>query len=435
MAKKTKSIGSTLGHVALSLILFIILTAITGVITFPFMTRVEGMPEAEMARIGGINLWRIVGFYGLATLIVTFITFWKKTFRLVSLGFVFCFVIGLIFVLIISNASYVSSLSPSSSEQQGTSVMLESRTHCDKDQTVALAKASTMLIIRDDGGHGTAFSTVPGFAVTNKHVVEGAKKLYTWQNGVKKEVRLWNYSPTMDIAVVSIPSAATTIPWFDSSKLRLAEELFAVGWPNSPSGESTITRGIYSRLNQYEGGLNFVQTDAAINPGNSGGPLINECGVVGINTLKEIWTDEQLPRPLEGLGNALSSQTVVPLIASLIANGKVDTAIPGGVKPKVQTNYPSTPSNSPTLNISQIQTYLNNVYGWRESWLKARDKYPAEDINRLLDSFDRQIIFCRTLVDRLGSGKQATGDDLIMWDSVVKMSYESGAIAQKLNGY
>ncbi|MCL4353439.1 MAG: S1C family serine protease [Patescibacteria group bacterium] len=429
MTGKIKKIGSIFGKLALSGLLFVILNIVSFVAMFPFLNQASGS-QSEMAQTGMINVVRIVFLYAFATMIVTFFTFWKKTFRLVAVGFIACWIMGTILVVIISKSGSYNQ--PSSSVTVSDN-MIENRNGCNREKTIALAKSSTMLVERDDGGHGSAFSTAKGFAVTNKHVVEGAKKLYTWLNGERKELKLWNYSPTMDIAIIKLPNEGFTINWFDSSKLNLAEELYAVGWPNTAVGDSTITKGIYSRLNRYEGGLDFVQTDAAINPGNSGGPLINECGVVGINTLKEIWTDEQLPRPLEGLGNAISSQTIAPLVDKLIKEGSENTAIPGVAKTTTYTNSPNVPSNSPTLNLGEIQTYLNNLYGWRDSWLKHRDKYPSDDINKLLDSFDRQIIFCQTLVNRLGSGKNATQDDLIMWDAVVKMSYESGSIAQRLN--
>ncbi len=78
------------------------------------------------------------------------------------------------------------------------------------------------------------------------------------------------------------------LPWGDSSKLKVAEWVLAIGNPFQLN--QTVTLGIVSatgrslegRLAAYE---DFIQTDAAINPGNSGGALINARGeLVGINT-------------------------------------------------------------------------------------------------------------------------------------------------------
>ncbi len=91
----------------------------------------------------------------------------------------------------------------------------------------------------------------------------------------------------------------------------------------------TVTRGIVSALNRpnpysddpHKPGQ-FIQTDAAINPGNSGGPLVNAHGeVVGINTF--------LISPsgsFSGMGFAIPTQIVTPVVDSLVRYGKVSHA-------------------------------------------------------------------------------------------------------------
>jgi S1-C subfamily serine protease len=60
----------------------------------------------------------------------------------------------------------------------------------------------------------------------------------------------------------------------------------------------------------------MIQTDAAINPGNSGGPLLNLAGeIVGINTAGI--------QGAEGLGFAVSVDTVHEVVPQLIQNGRV----------------------------------------------------------------------------------------------------------------
>lgn len=304
---------------------------------------------------------------------------------------------------------------------------------CSVEGTLKKAKDCTFVVMRDDGGHGSGFSVSPGYLVTNKHVIEGANKLTTWING-EKELTVWNYSPTMDIAVLKLPSDMPTCEWYESSNLKTAETLYTVGWPLSPTGSSTVTKGIFSRLNQFDAGLEFIQTDAAINPGNSGGPLLSNCGVVGINTLKESWSNEELPRPLEGLGNALSSRILKPLVTDLIKQGEL-TEIPKSNVLVTQKSNPQVPSQKPTLNLGEIQSYLSNLHSWKQSWQPYSNRLPRDKYDRLMDLFNRQIEFCSTLTSRLQSRNYTSQDDLIMWDAVVKMSYEASALANELNSY
>ena len=88
----------------------------------------------------------------------------------------------------------------------------------------------------------------------------------------------------------------------------------------------SVTRGIVSALNRpnpdssdpHKPGQ-FIQTDAAINQGNSGGPLVDAHGeVVGINTF--------LISPsgaFSGMGFAIPTQIVKPIVDKLIRYGKV----------------------------------------------------------------------------------------------------------------
>jgi len=59
-----------------------------------------------------------------------------------------------------------------------------------------------------------------------------------------------------------------------------------------------------------------IQTDAAINPGNSGGPLVNMAGqVVGINVA--------IASDAENIGFAISTDTAIPVLRSLIEDGQI----------------------------------------------------------------------------------------------------------------
>ena len=131
-----------------------------------------------------------------------------------------------------------------------------------------------------------------GYVLTNNHVIgqQGRGTVVTVSLADKREVRAqvvgvddWTDIALLKLELRSLP----VIPWGDSSKLRVAEWVLAIGNPFQLS--QTVTLGIVSALGRANIGAatyeDFIQTDAAINPGNSGGALINGRGeLVGINT-------------------------------------------------------------------------------------------------------------------------------------------------------
>lgn len=411
-----------IGYSILGLVLLVILNVVFFLVMIPFLTTADNLPFEDAARIGEANLWRIVFLYALFTLIFLFVSFLRKFFRGVAIVLVIFWIMGTSLVYFINSSDDVGV------NEASRGNVISDRSSCKEEDAVDLAKQCTILIVRNDGGHGSGFSITPGYAVTNKHVIEGASKLTTWIDG-EKDLIMWNYSPTYDVAVVKLPVELPSCKWFDSSRMQTAENLYAVGWPNSPAGDSTVTKGIYSRINKFEDGLEFIQTDAPINPGNSGGPLVNKCGVVGINTLKESWSSNDIP--LEGLGNALSSSSLVSLVDQLIKEGGNSDI------PKSQTTYqsidPNVPDNTTVINEVDVIEHLARIRAALNSWRNTDGRYSQEDLNKLRDLFIRQIQFSETLLSRIQGGKRPSQDDLFMWDSIVKMSYESAAIAQRLN--
>ncbi len=168
-----------------------------------------------------------------------------------------------------------------------------------------------------------------GYIVTNNHVVDGATDIkVTLGDRRILTGKLVGADPLTDLAVIKIEGTnLPNIPIGDSAALRPGQTVLAFG---NPFGfRFTVTRGIVSALNRpnpysddpHKPGQ-FIQTDAAINPGNSGGPLVNAHGeVVGINTF--------LISPsgsFSGMGFAIPTQIVTPVVNSLVRYGKVSHA-------------------------------------------------------------------------------------------------------------
>lgn len=421
------------GNFFISSILAVFVSILFGFISIPFMQVAEGLSFAEKAKIGGINMWRIVIMFGFLTAFISFFCFQKKLYRILAGILILFWISGTVLVVFLNFSSNKTLLNFNANTE--TTNFLTARNSCNKDLALQQTKGCILRILRDDGGHGTGFIINPGYLITNKHVIEGAKKLTVYINE-EKEIKVWNYSPNLDLAILKLPESSlpNSCNWFDSKQLNIAEELYTFGWPNSPFGDSTVTKGIFSRTNKYEDGTEDVQTDASTNPGNSGGPLVNECGIVGINTARADWTQEQAPRVIEGMSFALSSNSIHAVVDDLIKNGDITKGIPK------QTRYQSggngAPNNPPqnfTLNIESIKSYLNDIYRVKSSWEQSRGRVNGEKLDKLIDSFNRQIEFCNHLINKLSGGQKASSDDVNLWNAVVKMSDESAALTNELN--
>ena len=168
-----------------------------------------------------------------------------------------------------------------------------------------------------------------GYVVTNNHVIEADPRGTRPQVSViladKREfsAKIVGTDPQTDLAVLKIDAAnLPTLAWGDSSKLRVAEWVLAIGNPFGVFSQ-TVTLGIVSATGRSVEGLSayedFIQTDAAINRGNSGGALINARGeLVGINTA--IYSETG---GYQGIGLAVPSNLVRQTMQQLIKDGVV----------------------------------------------------------------------------------------------------------------
>ena len=179
-------------------------------------------------------------------------------------------------------------------------------------------------------GSGIVIDATRGYVVTNSHVVENVRDA---RPGTSFDVvtsddrtlhaRLVGRDVQTDIAVLQVNAdrlVAATLA--DSAAVPVGAAVVAIG---SALGtfQNTVTTGIVSGKGRQIAESRSVvlkdllQTDAAINQGNSGGPLIWAATdeVIGMNTL----VDRQ--NGAEGLGFAVSSNTIREIAAQLIARG------------------------------------------------------------------------------------------------------------------
>lgn len=153
------------------------------------------------------------------------------------------------------------------------------------------------------------FINKDGYLITNYHVIEKETRIEVtvfvkakdgFEKKKFKKVKIEAINPFVDLALLKVEELEglklTYVPLGDSEKIKVGEEVFAVG---NPLGlERTVTNGVISTKNRPFEGLVYIQTNADINPGNSGGPLFNLAGeVVGVTNMGYIF--------LGGLGFAI----------------------------------------------------------------------------------------------------------------------------------
>jgi serine protease Do len=168
-----------------------------------------------------------------------------------------------------------------------------------------------------------------GYVLTNNHVIgrqqRGTQVSVTLAD--KREIRaqVVGADDATDIALVKVSAEGLrAIPWGDSSRLKVAEWVLAIGNPFQLN--QTVTLGIISALGRANIGAaayeDFIQTDAAINPGNSGGALVNSRGeLIGINTA--IYSQSG---GYQGVGFAVPSNLARRVMDDLIKYGEVRRA-------------------------------------------------------------------------------------------------------------
>ena len=171
-----------------------------------------------------------------------------------------------------------------------------------------------------------------GLVLTNNHVVAGESGRISLRQlpavtvalGDRREVQaqIVGIDSATDLALLKIDASdLPTVPWGDSSKLKVAEWVLAIGNPFQLN--QTVTLGIVSALGRTNVGIStyedFIQTDAAINPGNSGGALVNARGeLIGINTA--IFSQSG---GYQGIGFAVPSNLARKVVNDLTQYGEV----------------------------------------------------------------------------------------------------------------
>ena len=172
---------------------------------------------------------------------------------------------------------------------------------------------------------GSGFIIDPaGVIVTNRHVIDHATQIrVALSDGTELPARVIGSDELTDVAVIQVnpPHPLPAVGWGDSRTVEVGDWILAAGNPFGLGG--SVTAGIVSAMGRDLGAGpfdNFLQLDAPINPGNSGGPTFNMDGqLVGMTTAIVSPSGGSV-----GIGFAIPSEIIRPIVAELRAKGHID---------------------------------------------------------------------------------------------------------------
>ena len=171
----------------------------------------------------------------------------------------------------------------------------------------------------DSLGVGSGFLVDANTLVTNRHVVEGARRLWvsTW-DGRQLEVEADSVATIADLAIVRLRHADIPVATLAGADAAVGSSVHAVGYPGG--GRITATEGkvLGFRDGPAVGNTGqVVEIDALIRPGNSGGPVVDEHG----NVVAVVYATDTL----NGTGLAIPMSTVRAVMSQASFAPEADT--------------------------------------------------------------------------------------------------------------
>lgn len=171
--------------------------------------------------------------------------------------------------------------------------------------------------VRTGNGIGTAFYIDNDTWLTAAHVVEGKASVSLHNGSDELTATVLGRNRDADMALLSASGAGIPpLAFSDLDSASVGDPLFVVGYPLDIAEQSSVTRGVLSRILNHRSLGTVVVTDASANPGNSGGPLVDECGkVIGMIVAKRVAED------VEGIAYAVSETTLQERIPQIHSGG------------------------------------------------------------------------------------------------------------------
>lgn len=192
-----------------------------------------------------------------------------------------------------------------------------------------LAESSTVLVLNHGcsfSASGSAVAVGPKTLITNRHVVDGARKLtIVTKSGRVSPVANWQISRVDDLAVLTLTDPQFDDPLYLAPAAPISGDLVVVmGYPLG--GPFKAGRGrIVAVSPRSSANKTRLQVSVDVLPGNSGGPLLDTSGrLVGIVRAIDLETGSALGIP----GNRV--QRLLDGGASVLPGRPCDTGTPPG---------------------------------------------------------------------------------------------------------
>ncbi len=251
--------------------------------------------------------------------------------------------------------------------------------------------SSVALLVTEDVhgqplGLGSGFVPLPGYILTNYHVVEGASRGQVKMIGRDQKYTIAGISAVdeiHDLVILSIPGLnAPALTLGDSADVSVGDPVYAIGNPKGLEG--TFSQGIVSAIRHVNSEV-LLQITAPISPGSSGGPVLNDKGKV-IGVAAATYTGGQ------NLNFAIPSSYV----ESLLGRAKKDATplAPGRVSSENRSILGQIGGKSVEGVVGENLdwTYQYNHFGYYSLSIRNQLNQPVEDVYCLVIFLDENKI-------------------------------------------